>query len=188
MDQEFFGERRRALEEEFFKKHNDDLVATMRSRTQEEQLSASLTGATGIDDPVVVSHLLKAGMTSATFMAVALVPLVAVAWADRKLEEPERQRIMRDHLTAELNEDARALLMSWLIEEPESSLFETWIEYVCALRPNLDQAARESLKEATLARARAIAAAAAGEPYGLGRGVSAVEQAVLKRIEAAFAD
>lgn len=188
MDSEFFGERRRALEEEFFKKHNDELVAAMRSRAQAEHLGAALAGATGITDQDVVAHLLKAGMTPATFMAVALVPLVAVAWADRKLEEPERLRIIRDPLTAELNDEARALLVSWLIEEPEPALFETWIEYVCALRSNLDRAAREKLKDATLTRATAIAAAAAGEPYGLGRSVSPEERAVLDRIEDAFAD
>jgi len=188
MDSEFFGERRRALEEEFFKKHNDELVAAMRSRVQAEHLGAALAGATGITDHDVVAHLLKAGMTPATFMAVALVPLVAVAWADRKLEEPERLRIIRDPLTAELNDEARALLVSWLIEEPEPALFETWIEYVCALRSNLDRAAREKLKDATLTRAAAIAAAAAGEPYGLGRSVSPEERAVLDRIEDAFAD
>lgn len=187
MDNQLFGERRRALEEEFFKKHNEELLAAMRARLETERLSETLSGATGITDEHVIAHLSEAGMTGATVMALALVPLVAVAWADGKLEEPERLRIIRDPQTHELSGEARALLLNWLIEEPEPALFDTWFEYLHAIRPNLGRAGWDRLKEATVARAHAVAAAASGEPYGLGREISREEQTVLDRIEAAFA-
>lgn len=187
MNNELFGDRRRALEEEFFKRHNEELLAAMRARLETEHLAEALGGATGITDEHVIAHLIEAGMTGATVMALALVPLVAVAWADGKLEEAERLRIIRDPQTHELSGEARALLLNWLIEEPEPSLFETWIEYVHAIRPDMDQAGWDRLKAATCDRSRAVAAAAAGEPYGVGREVSREEQAVLNRIETAFA-
>lgn len=187
MDNELFGERRHALEEEFFKRHNEELLAAMRARLQAEHLAETLGGATGITDEHVIAHLMEAGVTGATLMALALVPLVAVAWADGKLEEAERLRIIRDPQTHELSGEARALLLNWLIEEPEPSLFDTWAEYVQAIRPNMDQAGWDRLKAATCDRSRAVAAAAAGEPYGIGREISHEEEAVLKRIESAFA-
>ncbi|HMO95278.1 MAG TPA: hypothetical protein PKD27_04100 [Tepidiformaceae bacterium] len=186
MTQELFGDRRRALEEEFFRKYNDRLVADMRARIEREGHAALLAGTTGITDEHLIAQLLKEGLTPATFTAVALVPLVAVAWADGKLEEPERLRILRDPQTQALNPDARALLTNWLIEAPEPALFDSWCEYVRALWPTLEAEARSSLRDSTINRARAVAAAAAGEPYGMGRAVSREESAVLARIEAAF--
>ncbi len=187
MDDQLFGERRRALEEEFFKRHNEELLSAMRARLETERLAETLGGATGITDADVIAHLAEAGMTGATVMAIALVPLVAVAWADGRLEEAERLRIIRDPETHALSGEARALLLNWLIEQPEPSLFETWSEYLHAIRPNLGRAGWDRLKEATVARAHAVAAAASGEPYGLGREIAREEQVVLNRIEAAFA-
>ena len=188
MNNELFGDRRHALEEEFFKRQNDELLAAMRGRLESQQLSEALGGATGITDEHVIARLAEAGMSGATVMALALIPLVAVAWADGKLDEPERLRILREPQTAELSEEARALLQNWLIEEPPPSLFQTWLEYIRALRTGMDSAGWQSLKDATSARSRAVAAAAGGEPYGVGRSVSGEEQAVLNRIESAFDD
>ncbi len=181
-----FSERGHALEEEFFKRRNAELVAAMRAEMEAEHLKDALEKVAGISDEQLLAHFVAMGMTPATFMAAALVPLVAVAWADGELQEAERLRILRDPQTQELNETARALLTNWLIEEPEPSLFQTWIEYIRTLLPQLDPNSREQLKASTLRRAEGVAAAAAGEPYGIGREVSVEEQAVLARIETAF--
>ena len=129
---------------------------------------------------------MAAGMTAATLTAAALVPLLAVAWADGQLEEAERAEIMRDATADNLGEPARTLLAGWLAVEPEPALFETWVEYIKDLLPRLEPQARETLRATTLARAKAIAEAAGGGPYRVGRRTGKEEQAVLREIEVTF--
>lgn len=186
MTDELFGERRRALEEEFFKRQDAERLAAMRAQAKAERMKSELRNATGISDDGVIAHLVDAGMTPATVTAATVVPLIAVAWADGQLEGPERDQVLRYARTLELGEEANSLLTSWLIEAPEPKLFETWLEYVRGLLPQLDQPARDQMKATTLARAAAVAEAAAGEPYGVGRQVSPEEKHVLRRIEGAF--
>lgn len=186
MTDELFGERGRALEEEFFKRQNAELLAAMRAKLETERAKKELANTAGMTDEQVLARLLDAGVTPATLTAIAVVPLVAVAWADGKLEEVERNQVLRYARTLEIGAEATSLLTSWLVAEPEPALFDTWLEYVRNLLPRLDQPARDELKATTCMRAAAVAEAAAGEPYGVGRQVSPEEKQVLRRVEAAF--
>lgn len=186
MTDELFGERGRALEEEFFKRQNAELLAAMRAKLETERARKELAKTAGLTDEQVLARLLDAGVTQVTLTAMAVVPLVAVAWADGQLEEAERNQVLRSARSLQIGEEATSLLTGWLVEEPEPALFDTWMEYIRNLLPRLDQPARDELKAATCMRAAAVAEAAAGEPYGVGRQVSPEESQVLRRIEAAF--
>jgi DNA-binding phage protein len=186
MTDELFGERGRALEEEFFKRQNAELLAAMRAKLETERAGQELANTAGLNDEQVLARLLDAGVTPAAVTAMAVVPLVAVAWADGKLDEGERNQVLRYARTLAMGEEATSLLTSWLVAAPEPVLFDTWVEYVRNLLPRLDQPARDELKATTCLRAAAVAEAAAGEPYGVGRQISAEEQSVLRRVEAAF--
>jgi DNA-binding phage protein len=186
MTDELFGERGRTLEEEFFKRQNAELLAALRAKLETERTRKELANTAGVSDEQVLARLFEAGMTPATLTAMAVVPLVAIAWADGKLEEAERDQVLRYARSLDLGQEATSLLTSWLVAEPEPALFEIWIEYVRNLLPQLDEPARDQLKATTCMRAAAVAEAAAGEPYGVGRQISAEEQSVLRRIEAAF--
>ena len=183
---ELFAERRRALEEEFFARQNAELLEAMRASAETDQRKADLRKITGIEDDRILQHLIDAGMTPATLTATALVPLVAVAWADGRLEEGERTQVLRYARTLDMSDEANALLAHWLEAPPEPGLFDTWAEYVTSILPALDPAAREQLRSSTRARAEAVADAAAGEPYGVGRRISDEERRVLDLIEAAL--
>ncbi len=186
MDEELFGERRRALEEEFFRKQNEELLASMRAKSEAVHVRDALRSMVGTTDDLLVAHIMELGMTAATLTAIAVLPLVAIAWADGTLEDAERDQILRDSSVAELGEPARTLLTGWLDTAPENELLETWVEYIQSLLPRLDPSARESLKATTLARATLVAEAAGGGPYRMGRRTSSEEQSILQKIEAAF--
>ena len=188
MTEDLFGERRRALEEEFFTRHNAELLARMRAELEAGHLRDALRDTAGIADESLLAHLVELGITPGTLAALTVAPLISVAWADRKLEELERSQVLRDPEVLGLGQPAHAMLESWLSAEPEPALFEAWADYVRGILPGLDPAARGQLRAKTLARAAAIADAAAGEPYGVGRRTSPEEHAVLKRIAAAFDD
>lgn len=186
MSEELFGDRRRTLEEEFFRKQNQHLLDSMREKSETEHVRDALRTTTGIDDEALLGQIVELGMTAATLTAAAVIPLVAIAWADGTLEEAERRQIFRDPLVTGLGEAANTLLTSWLVTPPEASLFDTWVEYTRSLLPKLAPSAISSLKSATIARAKAVAEAAGGGPYRIGKRTSGEEQSVLQKIEAAF--
>lgn len=185
---ELFAERRRALEEEFFARQNAELLEAMRASVQTEHRKEELRRTSGIADDRILQHLIDAGMTAATLTAAALVPLVAVAWADGRLEEVERNQVLRYARTLELGEEANRLLAHWLEAPPGRRLFDTWVEYVKSILPALEPGAREQLRSTTLVRAEGVADAAAGEPYGVGRRISDEEREALRLIKDAFGD
>lgn len=187
MDYDIFTERRRALEEGFFRQYNQALLDRMRAEVEREHAIAALGEQTGVTDPRVLGELLDQGLSVATLAAAWLAPIVAVAWADGRLEGPERELILKDATEAGLVEGTagRVLLESWLVAPPEEDLFRAWEDYVRELVPRLGPEAREVMERRTLERARAVAEATGGY-FGLGDRISREEHAVIARIEAAF--
>jgi uncharacterized membrane protein YebE (DUF533 family) len=98
---------------------------------------------------------------------------VAVAWADGRLEGPERELILKDAKEAGLVEGTagRVLLESWLVAPPDEDLFRAWEDYVRELAPRLGPEARQVMESRTLERARAVAEATGGY-FGLGDRIS----------------
>lgn len=186
MSQELLGDRRRALEDEFFHKQNKELLSSMRAKSESEQVRDALRSTTGIEDDALLAQIMELGMTAATLTATAVIPLVAIAWADGKLEDAERRQILRDPVVGDLGEAANTLLTSWLTTAPEASLFETWAEYMRSILPGLTPAARASLKSATVSRAKLVAEAAGGGPYRIGKRTSGEEKSILETIEDVF--
>lgn len=187
MDNDIFTERRRALEEGFFREYNQALLDRMRAEVEREHALAALGEQTGVTDPRVLQELLDQGLSVATLAAVWLAPLAVVAWADGRLEAPERELILKDAAEAGLAEGTagRVLLESWLVAPPEPALFQAWEDYVRELARRVGPDARAVMESRTLDRARAVAEATGGY-FGLGDRVSREEHAVLDRIAAAF--
>ena len=178
--------RRKALEESFFSRKNAELMDQMRERVANEKAAAELSSTLGLNDPNVVDELVKAGIRADTIAALSLVPLVAVAWADRKMEDQEREAIVKAAADSGVEEGSptHALLCHWLEEAPEPSLVETWIEYVEALQATLAPAQHRKLGEELIGRARTVANAAGGF-LGIGK-ISDPEEQMLDRLKQPF--
>jgi hypothetical protein len=185
MDNEILGDRKKALEEEFFRKENERQRAALRARHQREESARALREA-GIADEAMIGRLLDLGVDAEAIAALELVPLVEVAWADGKLDERERTAVLRAAREAGVTEDQPgfALLEGWLRQAPEPHLLETWSAYVSGLCEQLAPEARRKFREQLLGRTRAVAEAAGGF-LGIGK-VSAEEQAVLATLDHAF--
>ena len=91
MNEEFLGDRRRALEDSFFANRDRQLLQQLRSRVLKEEFA----NVSGIKDDAVLEHLLEANISPETLTCLALVPLIAVAWADGKMDEKERQALLK---------------------------------------------------------------------------------------------
>jgi hypothetical protein len=186
MPDDALRERGNSLEEEFFRRQNAELVERLRSNTAREETRSQMAAASGVEDPALLDQLLEHGVTPASFAALTLAPLVAVAWADRRLEEKEKRAVLDEAGSSGLQAGSPAydLLERWLAVEPPPSLMAAWSGYARDLAASLGIEQRREFREALLSRANAVANAAGGFA---GRGkTSQEERRVLDAIEDAL--
>lgn len=183
-DPEILRERGRSLEDEFFRREDQRLIARLTELKATETTRAALAAASGITTPAVLDKLIELGIRAETVAALSLVPLVEVAWADGALDAEERRAIL-DRAGVAPGSTERGLLDTWLERPPDPGLLTAWTHLVRAMCDQLgrDEAAR--LRTDLLERARAVAAASRSL-FGLGSKVSRAETAMLAQLEAAF--
>jgi len=178
---------RRALEEQFFLERERELLRTFREQMAAKERKQALAEASGITDEDLLDQLDKLDLGPETLAALSLVPLIAVAWADGKMDAKERQAVLAaaEQKGIQADHPGHPLLEGWLQRPPGRQLLQIWKDYVAALGETLSESARSALKHDLLGRARAVAEAAGGM-LGLGSKVSKSEQAVLDELEAAL--
>jgi len=178
--------RRRALEEAFFNKYNDELVAKLREKEVAAKEKRDLAEATGIQDEKVLDDLRNLGVRATTLAALAIAPLVLLAWRDGRLDKHERGAILRAAEEQKMDRTSYGyqLLEKWLESRPGDELVAAWKGYVGALRSHLPEPAFAALRKDILTRTRAVAEASGGF-LGLKR-VSQEEKELLRRIEEAL--
>ena len=185
MSSDFLSDRKNALENEFFARQEREALESMRARNAAKAKRDALSDASGITDGGVLDALESAGIDAETLTAISLVPLVAVAWADGKLDDSEREAIEKAAEEANAGADARALLQGWLSKAPSASLTDAWKGYIQALQPGLSASARAELQSRLIGGAREVAEAAGGF-LGFGNKISSEEAAVLDELAACF--
>ncbi|HVP30794.1 MAG TPA: TerB family tellurite resistance protein [Myxococcota bacterium] len=175
-------ERRKALEEDFFRRESEAKLAKLRAKKEREALAA----ATGVADGELVERLHALGVRAESLEALVHAPLVSVAWADGKLDPEERSAVREAADAAGLRAGTapRALLERWL-DEPPGGLFDAWERFLTeAWRGPRDAARRRAVEELLRGRLRDVAVASGGFD-GLGR-ISRAEADALVRVMRAF--
>ena len=180
-------ERGKALENQFYEKENQDKLAAMKSKLDSQRTKEELRKASGMTDDAVLDKLVHLGLRANTIAALSLVPLIQVAWADGAIQDNERTAILQGAHGKGLEQGTAGyeLLQTWLQKPPSEELFTAWEAYIKALVGQLSEEQNRLLKNQIVGFAKMVAAAAGGF-LGIGR-VSASEEKVLARIEAAFA-
>ena len=95
MDPERMSTSARALEDAFFAKENARLLAELRAEARKTERRQAMRDVISIKDEALVEHLLELGLGSETVLAVTLVPLAVVAWADGSIQPQEREAILK---------------------------------------------------------------------------------------------
>jgi hypothetical protein len=180
-------ERGRALENEFYEKQDKEKLAAMKTKLDSQSSRDELRKASGMTDDAVLDKLVALGLRGNTIAALSLVPLIEVAWADGEIQDNERTAILQGAHGKGLEQgsDGYELLQSWLKRKPAVALIEAWEAYIKALTGQLNDEQNKLLKNQIVGFAKMVAASAGGF-LGIGK-VSASEEKVLHRIDAAFA-
>lgn len=175
----------KALEDAFFARESERLLRELRAKAEREQERAALREAIRGADDALLNHLLDLGVNSRTVLALGIVPLAAVAWADGTLEPKEREAILRAAQDRGVIQggSGHEMLEVWLKEKPGPALVEAWKKYMSGLWAQLSEAEQRELSGEILGGARAVAESAGGF-LGLGKKVSEAEAAVLDDLAA----
>ena len=189
MTDEVFGGSRAALEEAFFARENEKLRQQLRDLDDTKRKKEALAAASGITNDAVLEKLAALDISSETVAALALVPLVAIAWADGSIDDKERAAVFAKAQEEGMSKGdvSHELFEQWLSEPPPANLLTLWKDYVRALVDTMNADDRRFFKGRVLDRARGVAEAAGGF-LGIGRKVSAAEQKVLDELASAFPD
>ena len=181
---EFLRDRGRSLEDEFFRREDQRLREKLNQLKTAEASRDALAKASGITQPEILDKLIALGIGAETVAALALVPLVEVAWADGALDAKERRAVIERAGVPSGSPEA-TMLESWLDRRPDPKLLTAWTHLVQGMTAQLDAAGRDRLKTGLLERARAVAGASGGV-LGMGAKVSRPESEMLAKLEAAF--
>jgi hypothetical protein len=181
VDHDSIQERGRALEEEYFRKKNRELVERMQLEARSEQARRDMGAQVGIDDPEMLRELQKLGFTAETVSLLPLVPVLQVAWADGDIAAAERDAILNLARTRGVATGSAAdhQLRAWLNDRPSPEVFSGATRLIRAI---LDSSSGEKKMSADelVAYCESIASASGGI-FGL-RSVSPEERALLTSI------
>jgi hypothetical protein len=183
----YFSTYQTALIDAFCQEQDQKLRKAFRERMEKMDRRAQLTAVSGIRDEAVLDRLIDLKIEPETMAAIAIVPLVAVAWADGKVQEEEGKAIVAAAQAAGIQpQDGRyPMLEHWMNKRPTAQLIEAWEHYIKDVCRRLSKQEVEELKHDVLSLARRVGQAAGGF-LGIGNRMSAAEQVVLDRLEKAF--
>jgi len=180
------ADRERSLETAFFRKVDAKLLEDIRSRLTKDQELERLAADTGVRDQEILQELLDLDFTPRNLLALWLVPLTQVAWADGRVEQAERDAVLNALSEHGYSGDSPAwqLLESWLDHEPCDEVLAAWKDYARALAESAGEKRLILLRRELRKRAREVAEAAGGV-FGM-HSVSTSEETVLKQIDDAL--
>lgn len=178
--------RRKALENAFFTKRDQELLEKLREQQDHDKLKEMLASLTGAKDDTLLERILQVGIRPETYAAMAFIPMIVVAWADGFLDRKERKAVLE---TAEQSgvvagSPGHQLLEGWLDQEPAGELLETWKAYMASLCADLSPAERERLRDHVVERATMVGNAAGGI-LGMGA-ISKAEKEVIEELSKVF--
>lgn len=168
-------ELRRASEEEFFRKQNQELAKKLKTKMG--------MAAEGVRDEALIKDLLSAGFDEDSVRVLFLVPIIEIALADGRIEEDEKAEILRIVKTRGISEQSAAYktLLSWLKNGSTDASFvraKTLIDPLIAEERKNDQSVSW-----ILAGAQSVAKAAGGLlGLGIGSKISAEEEKLIQKL------
>lgn len=124
-DKDIFAERGRALEEEYFRKKDKELIEKMRRAVTATETRAAMGEKTGLTDPDMLQELEALGFTAETVVLLPLVPVVQMSWAEGGVTPAERHLIVKLARARGIDEGGAAdrQLSDWLDHRPGAHVF-----------------------------------------------------------------
>ncbi|QDU30801.1 hypothetical protein ETAA8_59500 [Anatilimnocola aggregata] len=179
--------RGKSLEDLFFAKRDSELAAALQRKYTAEEKEQLLAMAVNIRDDKTLGEIAKLDSGVEIVAAMALLPLVEVAWCDGDVSPAEKAAVLKSavEMGVDLDSPMYQLLQGWLGQRPTPAAIEAWKGYVKALIATVTPDTADKIRHGVLGRTEKIAQAAGGF-LGLGSKISAAEKACLNDLATAF--
>jgi hypothetical protein len=179
--------RGKSLEDAFFAQRDRELLDALKLKYTAEEKQQILAMAINIREDHILGEIAKLDSGLEIVAAMALLPLVEVAWCDGEVSAAEKSAVLRGAGEMSLAADSPMypLLQSWLDTRPAPAAIQAWKDYVRALIASVGPTTAAKLKQGVMGRAEKVAKAAGGF-LGFGDKVSAAERACLDDLSSAF--
>jgi tellurite resistance protein/DNA-binding phage protein len=181
-DREFMDDRRRASEEDYFRRKDKELVEKMRQAAAAEKATSEFSAKTGLSDPVLIQELQALGFTPETLSVLPLVPIVEMAWAEGGITPAERQLLISLARERGITDGSPAdrLLAEWMSAQPRPDEFSRATRLIRAMLETGAAGGNTPSAEDLIKYCESIAAASGGI-FGIGK-ISGEERATLAKI------
>ena len=179
-DKDQFTQSGRSLEDDYFRKRDQELIEKMRTATTADRARTVMGQKVGIADPETLLELEALGFTPDTVVLLPLVPAVQLAWADRSVSAAERDLIVKLARSRGIEEGSAAdrTLAEWLGARPGAHVFAHATRLIRAMLASPDSPGAHDLTVDDLVRHCESIAAASGGILGRNR-ISAEERHLL---------
>jgi ADP-ribose pyrophosphatase YjhB (NUDIX family) len=185
-DRDSLHERGRALEEEYFRKKDRELIEKMQRAALEDQARRDLTEKTGLRDPELLKELQDLGFTPDTVGLLPLMPVLQVAWAEGDVSAGERAALVKLARARGITDGSAAdrQLAAWMSTRPAETVFVSATRLIRAMLAD-EGRDQTGMNADDLVKYCEEIAAASGGIFGINR-VSSEERALLTSIAAAL--
>ena len=170
-ERDIFVEREHWLEEEYFRKKNQELVEKLRERQARETDRQRMSEITGVSDQEALEALQDLGFTADTVQLLHIVPLVEVAWAEGGVADRERELIVKVARSrgVEPGSLADVKLSHWLEEKPSDRFFQNTLRAIRVVLELLPEDQRAAGRKDLISYCSQIAEVVEGGILGRGR-------------------
>jgi hypothetical protein len=181
-ESDFLDDRRRASEDDYFRKKDRELIEKMRAAADADRMKNELSTKTGLSDPALLEDLEALGFTPDTISVLPLVPIVEMAWAEGGITPAERTLLVKFARERGIAEGSAAdrQLSEWMARQPSTEVFARATRLIRAM---LDTGSPEggTLTADDLIKYSESIASASGGILGMGK-ISPEERATLAKI------
>ena len=183
-----FADRKRALEEEYFRRKEHELLERKRRGVELGADRKRMAEALVVVDQEILQGLQDLGYTGETVNLLYLAPLVQVAWAEGEITERERRLIFEAAGLRGVKEASRAFqqLSEWLDRRPPEEFFNQTLRLIAAMWRTLPPDERDLKINELVSDCSSIAKASGGIMgfVKLGRSICREEEEILVQIAA----
>ena len=177
----------RLMEDAFFLEHDRLLLKKRQEMHQMKETRQALAEASGITNHQILDKFIALNIPPTTVASLGVIPLVAIAWADNRVDAKEREAILKHAKVngfkkGSLNYD---LLEEWLHKRPTPELMKAWEHYIEGLKELLTPEEIIALEKDLLQKAEAVAKASGGFMF-LKPSIAPEEQKILDQLVKAF--
>lgn len=181
-DKDAIHARGAALEDAFFHEVDRKLIERLRAEAAQQRDCEELARQTGLSDETLLKELTSLGVTAESILAIRLVPLVLVAWSDRRVPDQERAAVLNEahRLGVAENSVPGLLLENWLNNPPRKDLEDAWKRYSREVMQQMSAAGQHHFRQ-ELEREMTAVANATGGFLGFNK-ISDPERATIDRL------